>query len=227
VAAHRIDRVTPGEGPGSGQDGGPAPASCVVLTPESSRLDRERASRALVPLLAGWCGRLARQLQLDQVYVACCSEADALRGEDAARTRSEQSELRRARRYVLRIGAQPLPHARRQVSTLVGLVRQAPFEKVTITADLVLVLVPADSGRIDSGLGAPIEIGLPRGQSGRFPVFIRTIPGVDSPASAAFMRLLGHGRCWGEAEPMIEAAAERLDLCALVLAALAWARRNL
>jgi hypothetical protein len=221
MAAHTIHPTAgAGDTPGAGLVAG------TVLERDHRRSDLERASRALVPYLLRFCRRMRNELRLEPLFLGI-DPIMAGPGDDPVRFRAELDEAARALRHVSRIGARPLPHARHEIARLAALVRRVPLDRVTIVADSVTIAVPPLPSSERPAPLPPFEIHLPVPDALRFPVFIRLIPGSKDPANEAFTRYAGHGRCWGEADALLDTAKERVDLSALVLTALVWARRNL
>lgn len=227
MAAHRI-----ASGAGTGRVGTGAwevvpQRSPVVLEPDPTREQLELACRALVPFVSRFCRRVALDLREERTYLTCGMEGEDPRSEDAASGLADLADVRRALRRATRMRARPLLHARREVRRLVPLLGRVPLERIVITPESITIAVPPLGGPGRSAVSGRFEICLPAPDSVRFPVFIRTVPGSEDHEHLAFMRIAGHGRCWGEAETLLETAKEDADLSGLVLTALSWAWRNL
>lgn len=131
----------------------------------------------------------------------------------------------KALKRIRRISRHPLPHAREHVERLARLLDGGEFKEFIFSYDSLVGRASPRRVRSRERLVPAFDICLMPMSGAHFPMVIH--PAGQDGHLPTFLRLAGHGMCWGDAEPLVETALEEADIHALFLIGFTWGLHNL
>ena len=188
-------------------------------------LDMEEARRRLAPCLVTLSRRVEEEIREEQSDLRQELRLTAPPGIEDATALADLASCGRILRKLRRIVRHPLPEARRQVRSLASLLEGGEFRELRFSEQSLVAYVeprplsPRDR-RID-----PFRICFVPGDPDGWPMVIER-DGPERPLRC-FLPYAPHGKCRGDASPILETKMEEFDIYHLFVIAFTWALQNL